>query len=73
MTITHCPLCGHETLESRSGDYRFEPPADIVGEAIVIDNAEWFECHHCAEHILPHPLSQAIERELSRRMAFASR
>ncbi len=73
MTITHCPLCGRETLESRNGDYRFEPPAEFVGEAVVIGDAEWLECHQCGEHILPHPLSQAIERELSRRAAFAAR
>ena len=64
----HCPTCGSPELRAEHGDFRFEPPANIPGGAIVVPNAHWHTCGACGEQIIPHETSEAIERERNRRL-----
>lgn len=68
MTTTKCPLCGNPTLERKEGEYRFEPPPNVPGGAMVIPDAIWNACTRCGEEILPDELTQAIEAEQYRRL-----
>jgi len=58
---TECPICGATALEERSGRFEFEPPANIPGGTIVIENAAWQECSQCGETLIPHALDQALD------------
>ena len=53
MTNAQCPLCGNQTLEHKHGEYRFEPPQNIPGGTMIIDNPNWDSCTGCCEEILP--------------------
>lgn len=64
-----CPLCGHQTLQTRQGDYHFDPPANVPGGVIILSEATWFECTNCGEEILPNELTLAIEAEQRHRLA----
>ncbi len=68
MTTTQCPLCGHQTLEHKHGEYRFEPPQNIPGGTMIIANATWNTCTRCGEEMLPDELTRAIEAEQYRRL-----
>ncbi|MDH4203468.1 MAG: type II toxin-antitoxin system MqsA family antitoxin [Phycisphaerae bacterium] len=57
-----CPICGHESVETRSGQFSFEPPENIPGGMIVIENAQWQECSECGEQILPPELLEALDK-----------
>ena len=67
MLVMQCPVCGHQTLEERHGDYRFEPPSNVPGGAMIVSNATWSACTHCGEDILPRAITKAIEAEQRRR------
>jgi putative zinc finger/helix-turn-helix YgiT family protein len=60
---TKCPICGREALENRRGKYSFDPPPNIPGGAIVIDDAQWEECTACGERIASVELEQSLENE----------
>ena len=68
MAARKCPLCGEATLQDMHGEFRFEPPANIPGGAIVIPNASWRHCCSCGENIIPHELDNAIDGERNRRL-----
>jgi putative zinc finger/helix-turn-helix YgiT family protein len=57
-----CPICGADTLESRHGDFLFEPPQNISGGVITIKGATWQECSSCEEQILSKELESALEK-----------
>ena len=57
-----CPICGADTLESRQGDFLFEPPQNISGGVITIKGATWQECSSCEEQILSKELEAALEK-----------
>jgi len=65
---TKCSICGKEALDNRRGKYSFDPPPNIPGGAIVIDNAQWEECTACGERIASIELEEALERERYRRL-----
>jgi HTH-type transcriptional regulator/antitoxin MqsA len=65
---TKCPICGKEALENRRGKYSFDPPPNVPGGAIVIDDAQWEECTACGERIASIELEEALERERYRRL-----
>jgi len=67
MPTTKCPMCGANTLQQKRGEYRFEPPPNIPGGAIVIADATWEECGSCGEAILPYELSKALDIEAIKR------
>ena len=58
---TKCPTCGNQTLESLHGEFQLDPPANIPGGVMLVQDAEWLECSTCDERILSPALSQAIE------------
>ena len=68
MTTTNCPLCGNDTLETKEGEYRFDPPSNVPGGTMVIADACWQACNSCGEEILPDELTQVIEIERNRRL-----
>ncbi len=68
MSTNRCPICGSETLERKQGEYGFDPPPNIPGGTILIQDAEWFACSSCGENILPDGLTQLIEVEQRRRL-----
>lgn len=63
-----CPFCGTVTLETRSGDFHFTPPDNILGGAMVIPCATWLECATCGEKIIPHALDEALDLLTCRRL-----
>jgi putative zinc finger/helix-turn-helix YgiT family protein len=65
---TICPICGAGNLKTHNGKYTFEPPPNIPGGPIVIENAKWEECTACGERIASIELEQALERERYRRL-----
>ena len=71
MVVTHCPLCGSESLEERRGDYVLTPPANTPGGLMVIPDATWQHCAHCGEELLPRLLTKALEAEQRRRLSVA--
>lgn len=68
MAEKKCPLCGRASLLKKNGEYRFEPPANVPGGAIVVAEAEWLHCASCEEDILSGQLEAAIEVERRRRL-----
>jgi putative zinc finger/helix-turn-helix YgiT family protein len=63
-----CPICGAESLESRRGEFRFVPPANIPGGEIIVPGAEWEECVSCGEQILGLELEAALEDQRYKRL-----
>jgi putative zinc finger/helix-turn-helix YgiT family protein len=68
MATATCPLCGEPTLLEKRGEFRFEPPPNIQGGAMVIPDAVWRHCESCGQSIIPHELDQALDRERYRRL-----
>lgn len=66
MATEKCPICGHESLVTMHGEYRFEPPANIPGGVIVVGDAQWLHCGSCGEDILSRELEAAIEGQRAR-------
>jgi len=62
MHINKCPICGSQTLKSRRGKFRFDPPLNVPGGTIWVQNAKWEECSTCNEQILDFKLSSSIEQ-----------
>jgi len=60
---TECPICGAATLEKRSGNFKFKPPDNIPGGAIIVTEALWMECTTCNELIIPPALNKALDDE----------
>lgn len=48
-------------MEERSGKFVFEPPPNIPGGDIVVDDAVWEECTNCGERVIPHALNVALD------------
>lgn len=69
---TKCPLCGNRTLEPRSGEFRFDPPANIPGGAMIVPEANWLECASCGKRILDPELDKAIDRLRYERLGLLS-
>ena len=63
-----CPICGELTLEPRTGEFRFDPPANIPGGTMVIQDAAWEECLQCGEQLLPPELDNALDAEQYKRI-----
>ena len=61
MAKTSCFFCGHEAVKEMTGDYHFNPPANVPGGEIVIADTYWFECTKCHEQILPPELHEKID------------
>ena len=62
-----CLTCGKATMTERTGTFHFDPPPNIPGGTIEIENATWRECDACGEQIIGHTLDKGIEREARRR------
>jgi putative zinc finger/helix-turn-helix YgiT family protein len=62
-----CPYCGHPTLETRQGEYRIEPPANVPGGVMVLPDATWEACTTCDQKILGHALNKRLERMAAER------
>lgn len=58
---TKCPICGNETLGSRHGEFRFEPPANIPGGVMIVPDADWLECSSCGDRILSNKLDRELD------------
>ncbi len=58
-----CPICGSKSLVEKSGTFRFEPPANIPGGAIIVPNSKWQECQACGESILAQSLLEKLEEQ----------
>jgi HTH-type transcriptional regulator/antitoxin MqsA len=56
-----CFNCGAEQMEERHGTYRFEPPANIPGGSMSVQNATWMECENCGEQMIPAVLNRRLE------------
>ena len=63
-----CPNCGAESLETRQGEYRFTPPANIPGGEIIVPVAEWQQCTSCDEQILGPELEAGLEDHRYKRL-----
>lgn len=63
-----CPLCGEDSLDTKHGTYNFEPPANIPGGTITVDDAEWFACDACGEEMIPNALSKSLGAVRYRRL-----
>jgi len=64
----NCPICGCNTLETKTGEYSFDPPPQIPGGQIKIQNTTWEECSTCGETILSIDLEQSLEKERYKRL-----
>jgi len=58
-----CPVCGNLSLETCNGEFRFDPPPNIPGGAIIVPDSKWEQCSACEERIIPVALEQALEQE----------
>ena len=67
-----CPICGASALVEKSGEFRFEPPANIPGGMIIIANSTWKECEVCQEVILPPELIERLEQQRYVRLGLLS-
>lgn len=56
-----CPLCGKAELQTRTGDYSFDPPPGIPGGPMRVEDATWEVCPACGETILPPELGNELE------------
>jgi putative zinc finger/helix-turn-helix YgiT family protein len=56
-----CPSCGAERMEVRKDTYRFEPPANITGGTMVVQDATWEECENCGEQLLSPELDRKLD------------
>lgn len=43
------------------GEFRFDPPPNIQGGVMIIEDAEWEECDACGERIILPRLSKCLE------------
>ena len=59
-------------LEGRRGEFRYEPPANVPGGAMVFADATWEECTQCGERIFGTALNARIEREAGKRWGLLS-
>ncbi len=62
-----CPFCGHPTLETHHGNYRFDPPPNVPGGTIVLPDATWDECSTCGKQLLAYEVNKRLEREAADR------
>lgn len=67
-----CPLCGKVALVAMDGRYAFEPPPEVPGGVIEIENATWLHCDACGEDILSPELDKAIDQQRYRRLGLLS-
>lgn len=56
-----CFECGAE-IKKRKGEFTFNPPANIPGGPIIIQDAIWEECTGCGEKILPPLLLDSLDQ-----------
>lgn len=56
----NCPSCG-EKMNSKSGTYHFDPPANVPGGLMIIPNSTWLQCPQCDEEMLTAELSKQLE------------
>ena len=67
-----CPFCGRGSLEARTGQYKFVPPAEIPGGPMVVLEASWEECTECGERLLSPALCRALDEERYKRLGLLS-
>ncbi|MBN1123365.1 MAG: type II toxin-antitoxin system MqsA family antitoxin [Sedimentisphaerales bacterium] len=67
-----CPICGAPALIEKTGDFCFEPPANIPGGTIVVPNSKWEECEVCKEVILPAELIENLDKQRYVRLGLLS-
>lgn len=63
-----CPICGHRTLDDKTGTFVMSVPPNIPGGDMQIAEAKWQACSNCGEEIIPDGLSKAIERMRHQRL-----
>lgn len=61
-----CPSCGND-LKTMSGTFRFQPPPNIPGGDLVVENATWKECD-CGERMMPAKLDDALDELAKKRL-----
>lgn len=54
-------------MEERTGTFRFDPPSNIPGGTIEIQDAQWRQCSQCGEKLIPHALDQALDNSVRKR------
>lgn len=62
-----CYTCGKKLVTTKSGTFNFEPPPNIPGGTIVVENATWRECAGCGQQIIGYELNLALDLEASLR------
>ena len=67
-----CLTCGQGTMEPKRGTFRFDPPPNIPGGTIEIENAEWRECTECGEQILGRELDRRLDDAARHRLGLLS-
>ncbi|NLG42184.1 MAG: type II toxin-antitoxin system MqsA family antitoxin [Phycisphaerae bacterium] len=67
-----CLTCGRGTMEPKRGTFRFDPPPNIPGGTIEIENAEWRECTECGEQILGRELDRRLDDAARHRLGLLS-
>jgi YgiT-type zinc finger domain-containing protein len=63
-----CPICGTGMLNKLTGEFHFDPPENIPGGTMIIQDASWEECTDCGEMLLSPDLSNALEAERYKRL-----
>jgi putative zinc finger/helix-turn-helix YgiT family protein len=58
-----CPTCGATALVEKTGEFRFEPPANIPGGTIIVPNSKWEECEACGETLLSPELLGKLDKQ----------
>ena len=58
-----CPICGAAALVEKTGEFRFEPPANIPGGTIIVPNSKWEECEACGESLLSPELLEKLDKQ----------
>jgi len=48
-------------MNAKHGQFQFDPPPNIPGGTMIIEDADWYECSKCGEAILPIKLCRQLD------------
>ena len=57
---SYCFMCGSGRIRTKTGELRFQQPANKPGSDVVLPEAVWLECQACGERFLPLSLNWGL-------------